>query len=327
MELFENALRAVQNPQRQGINTAGCMLPLIILGCVGIFLIGLFATKRVDAGEVCVKTRFGNTAGVVEPGLHFRIPGIDNFHCYSQRTVVYEVSSEPSQSDADYTDFSASFNTPDGQEALANYTILWNVSADNAECAYQNTGKNMEEVNRRSVKAVSRSRVRLLASRYSAQQLFSGQLDPGVEIDLTDENYETVLELLQREIENDLTPRFAEQCVTLEQFLLRKFSFSDDFVAAQEQRAAAEAESERKAILADGDAQAARTRADAQAYSLQVVADTLGNYSTETAQQLVQLQFMDEFGGLITWGIVPEGVNPFIEIPATEATTNRSSED
>lgn len=326
MELFENALRAVQNPAKRGARSLGCVGILIVFGCIGILLIGIFATKRVDAGEVCVKTRFGKTSGIVEAGLHIRIPSVDSFHCYSQRTVVYEVSESPGLSDADYTDTSASFNTPDGQEALANYTILWRVSPENAECVYQLTGKDMDEVNLRSIKAISRSRVRLLASRYTAQQLFSGQLDPGTEIDLTDETYETVLDLLQNEIANDLEPRLASQCVTMEQFLLRKFSFSDDFVQAQEQRAAAEAESERKAILADGDARAARTRADAQAYSLQVVADTLGNYSVETAQQLVQLQFMDEFSGLITWGIVPAGVNPFIEIPANGVSSSPNDE-
>lgn len=320
MELFEDVLRSIQNPTKQGASRIGCAFPLIVFGCIALVLLGLFGTKRVDAGEVCVKTRFGKTSGVVEAGLHIRIPSVDSFHCYSQRTVVYEVSESPDLSNADYTDVSASFNTPDGQEALANYTILWRVSPENAECVYQLTGKDMDEVNLRSVKAISRSRVRLLASRYTAQQLFSGQLDPGTEIDLTDETYETVLDLLQDEIASDLEPRLASQCVTMEQFLLRKFSFSEDFVQAQEQRAAAEAESERKAILADGDAQAARTRADAQAYSLQVVADTLGDYPIETAQQLIQLQFMDEFGGLITWGIVPEGVNPFVQIPIPDDT-------
>jgi regulator of protease activity HflC (stomatin/prohibitin superfamily) len=302
----------------------GCLGPAVILACLALGVLFLLMAKQVDAGETCVKTRYGDVVGTVGPGLHLRIPFIEGYACYSQRSVVYEASNEPQVSNADYPDASVSFNTPDGQEALANYTILWSIVPEQVECAYRETGRNMDEVNRRAVLAISRSRVRLIASRYDAEQLFSGRLEPGAEINLSDPDYETVLELLEREITVDLTPRLAERCVTLDDFLLRKFTFSEDFVNAREELKSAEAEAQRVETLAKGEARATRERADAQAYSLQVIADTLQKYPDAVAQLLVQLQFMTEFSGQITWGVVPEGVNPFIQVPTSQSSSPAS---
>lgn len=307
-------------------NLAGCGISLLIAAvflCTFLFFTG---TRRVDAGEVCIKLRFGDTAGVAEPGLHFVIPFVEDYRCYLQRVVVYEVSNSPGASNADYTDFSTAFNTPDGQEALANYTLIWRIDKENVDLVYRNTGQNMDEVNSRSVKAISRSRVRLLAGRYTADQLFSGRLDPTVEVDVTDPNYKTVLERLQEDIAADLRPRLAEQGVTLVDFLLRKFTFNEEYVNSREQLGAAQAQADRqirlaeadarqRELVAEGDAKAIRTRADAQAYALETLAATLEQYPPETAQLLVQLQFMESFEGQITWGVVPEGVNPFIQFP------------
>ena len=323
MEQMENIVRTAFGNKRSasggGSSVAGgCSMFLMMAFaflCIVVFFGG---TKRVDAGEVCVRLRFGDVQGVAEPGIHLAIPGLDSFKCYSQRVVVYEVSNTPTLSDADYADSSAGFNTPDGQEALANYTVIWRIAPSNVQCVYQNTGRNMDEVNLRAVKAISRSRVRLMAGRYTADQLFSGRLDPSTEIDVTAEDYETVLERLESDIEADLGPRLENDCVTLVDFLLRKFTFNEDYVNAREQLSASEAEAERKANLAQGDANAARIRAQGQADAIQTVADTLEGYPIETRQLLIQLQFMDNFAGQITWGLVPEGVNPFIQIPVPE---------
>ncbi len=301
----------------------GCAGSVAVLVVVVLIILIISGTRRVDAGEVCVRLRFGQTNGVAEPGLHVVMPFVDSFKCYSQRVVVYEVSSTPASSDADYPDFSTSFNTPDGQEALANYTLIWRIDPGNAECAYEKTGRTMDEVNVRSVKAISRSRVRLLAGRYTAGQLFSGRLDPDAEIDVTAEGYETVLERLEGDIRLDLAPRLDEQCVTLVDFLLRKFTFNEDYVRAREQLSAAEAESQRVSILADGEANAARTRAEGQADALDTIAEKMEGFTPETARLLIQQLFIESFAGQITWGLVPEGINPFIQIPAPSTSSSQ----
>lgn len=320
------------HPFRAGLDNTYINIPRQMAGCLTavpiIFVFAcvlmIFGTKQVDAGEVCVRLRFGDVAGTVGPGLHFAVPFADNFRCYSTRIVVYEVSNDPDTSNSDYTDFSTAFNTPDGQEARANFTVIWRIRSEDAECVYQDTGRTMDEVNARAVKAVVRSRVRLLSGRYTADQLFSGQIIPNSEVDVTDPDYQTVIELLQDQIRADIEPRLAAQCVTLGDFLLRKYDFNVDFVRSREQLRAAEADAERAEVIAQGDANAARTRAAGQAEALQTIANTLAELDPVTAAQLVQVQFMENFADNITFGLVPDSLNPFFEVPLTPTSLEDS---
>lgn len=306
---------------------SGCiaLAPLLIIGLV---IILIFGTKQVDAGESCVRLRFGDVSGTVGPGLHLAVPFADNFRCYSSRIVVYEVSNDPSTSTADYAAFSAAFNTPDGQEARSNFTVIWRIRPDDAECVYRETGRDMDEVNARAITAITRSRVRLLSGRFTAIQLFSGRIDQNAEVDVTDTDFETVIEQLQEEIRADIEPRLESQCVTLVDFLLRKYDFNEEFVRSRERLRSAEADAERAQVIADGEAEAERLRAAGQADALQTIADTLASYDAEDANQLIQLQYLDRFADNITFGLVPDTLNPFIQlpdIPAAEASSGNSN--
>ncbi len=310
---FENTY--INMPRRMsGFVTLGVVL--FVFACMLL----LFGTRSVDAGEHCVRLRFGNVVGATGPGLHVVIPFTDSLKCYSTRIVIYEVTREPSASGADYTGISTAFNTPDGQEAFANFTVIWRITPEDTECVYRNTGRNMDEVNERAVSAITRSRVRLMSGRFTAVQLFSGRLSTGQDVDITDASVRTVIELLEEEIANDIRPRLAEQCVTLEDFLLRKYDFNLDFVTSRERLLSAEADAERAATVAEGEANAARIRAEGQADALRSVADILGEYSPEAVQLLLQFEFLSNLADNITFGLVPEGVNPFIQLP-TEAGT------
>jgi regulator of protease activity HflC (stomatin/prohibitin superfamily) len=306
---------------------SGCLaLAPVALILLVVFLI--FGTKQVDAGETCVRLRFGDVSGTVGPGLHLAVPFADNFRCYSLRIVVYEVSNDPGTSTADYAAFSAAFNTPDGQEARANFTVIWRIQPEDAECVYRETGRDMDEVNARAITAITRSRVRLLSGRFTAIQLFSGRIDQNTEVDVTDTEFETVIETLQEEIRADIEPRLEDQCVTVVDFLLRKYDFNEEFVRSRERLRSAEADAERAQVIANGEAEAERLRAAGQADALQTIADTLAGYDAEDANQLIQLQYMDSFADNITFGLVPDTLNPFIqlpEIPAAETSDTASA--
>lgn len=319
-----------------GLDNTYISLPAQLSGCLTLapllvilfLIVALFGTKQVDAGETCVRLRFGDVSGTVGPGLHLAVPFADNFRCYSSRIVVYEVGNDPASSTADYAAFSTAFNTPDGQEARANFTVIWRILPEDAECVYRDTGRDMDEVNARAVTAITRSRVRLLSGRFTADQLFSGRIDPTSEVDVTADDFETVIESLQQTIRADIEPRLAEQCVTLEDFLLRKYDFNEDFVRSREQLRSAEADAERAQVIANGEAEANRLRAAGQADALQTVADTLAQYNSEDANQLIQIQFLDSFADNITFGLVPDTLNPFIQlpdIPAVEETNTTTS--
>lgn len=308
---------------RNGSALVSIGVVIFIFGC---FLL-LFGTRSVDAGEHCVRLRFGDVVGTAGPGLHVVIPFSDSFKCYSTRIVVYEVSASPEGSQADYRAFSTAFNTPDGQEARANFTVIWRIDPDNVECVYRLTGRDMNEVNERAVAAITRSRVRQLSGRFTAIQLFSGRVDPDTDVDVTDTSFVTVLESLEQEITADIEPLLLEKCVTLDDFLLRKYDFNEEFITSRERLRSAEADAERAATIAEGEANAARIEAQGQADALSTVADVLNQYPIGQAQLLVQLQFMNEFADNITFGLVPESVNPFLEIPLDSTPAAPSSND
>lgn len=309
---FENTYINVP-AQLSGAITIGTLL--FVFACVLL----LFGTRSVDAGEYCVRLRFGDVVGTAGPGLHVVVPFADNFRCYSTRIVVYEVSSDPGGSRADYSANSAAFNTPDGQEAFSNFTVIWRIRPEDVECVYRQTGRDMDEVNERAVAAITRSRVRLLSGRFTAIQLFSGRIDPNADVDITDTTVRTVIETLEEDITADITPRLAENCVTLDDFLLRKYDFDEDFVTSRELLRSAEADAERAATIAEGEANAARIEAQGQADALREVADVLSEYPGDQVQLLLQFQFLREFSDNITFGLVPDAVNPFIDIPTTSA--------
>jgi len=317
---FENTYVNVPN------QVSGCV-SLAVIGVVFACVLMLFGTKSVDAGEHCVRLRFGDVVGTAGPGLHIAFPFADSFKCYSTRIVVYEVSNRPESSLADYTAFSTAFNTPDGQEAFANFTVIWRILPEDVQCVYERTGRDMNEVNERAVAAITRSRVRLLSGRFTAVQLFSGRIDPNLDVDITDPNVRTVIETLEEEITEDIRPRLAEKCVTLDDFLLRKYDFDEDFVTSRERLRSAEADAERAATIAEGEANAARIQAQGQADALRSVADVLSSYSPQEAQLLLQFQFLNSLGDNVTFGLIPESINPFIQIPSASNSNTAPSND
>ncbi len=70
------------------------------------FILGSFGI--VDAGERGVKTRLGNVAGVVEPGLYFKLPFIEHVQTMSVRTqsVIYERENPLASASSDLQDVS-----------------------------------------------------------------------------------------------------------------------------------------------------------------------------------------------------------------------------
>lgn len=317
---FENTY--INIPSRlSGLITVGVVF--FVLACVLL----IFGTRSVDAGEYCVRLRFGEVVGTAGPGLHVVVPFSDSFKCYSTRIVVYEVTANTGDSGADFVAGSAEFNTPDGQEAKANFTVIWRIRPEDVECVYRETGRDMTEVNERAVAAITRSRVRLLSGRFTAIQLFSGRIDPTADVDITDTTVGTVIETLEEEISADILPRLADKCVTLDDFLLRKYDFDEDFVNSRELLSSAEADAERAATIAQGEANATRIEAQGQADALRTVADAFADYSPEEARLMLQFQFLNAFGDNITFGLVPEGLNPFIEIPIVPAEADAVAAD
>ena len=301
-------------------------VPLTIIVVGGILLFGLIAAGMaytpVDAGTVVVVKRFGGLTGeALEPGLHWRIPFVDTINVIPTVVQSYETSDNPDYSGADYRDYPVNAQTVDGQQIIIKYTVLFRIPPEKAVDIVQNIGLPREVVEN-VIKARSRNLTRMWAQSRTAEELYSGDGIFAYE--------ETVQDALGEEL--------ARYGVTLDDFLVRKIEFNQEYIDAIEQQQIAqeaietakyqadaaeyekarqirlaEAEAERTKLLAAADAERQRLLADSEAYSIEARGKALKEYP-----ELVQWEFVRNLED-VQWGILPgEGITPLMPLPSFE---------
>jgi prohibitin 2 len=275
------------------------LIPKIIIAAVVliVFLILVFNSfVVVQAGNVKVLTQFGRTTGVIfEPGLHVKIPFIQNVVNYSTRQVTYETSDSPEASRANYTDYSVDTTSSDGQQIKLKYTIRFSIDGKKAEWVYNNIG-DMDSVVEKVVKTETRSLARNIPKKYSAAQLYSEQVF-----------------VVQKEIGESLRPIFEENGIILDEFLLRKIDFTQEYFSVLEEKQIAEERIvvernilEQEKIKKEQEI----VRAEAEAKQIEIKGEALKSYP-----QIIQLEFIQKLSPNISWGILPEeGIVPFLDL-------------
>jgi regulator of protease activity HflC (stomatin/prohibitin superfamily) len=309
---------------RSGTNRLRIPIAIIIVAVVLLFaliVVGLSYTP-VERGTVALVTRFGGLTGqVFEPGLHWRAPFIDRVVTIPTVVRSYEASDDPGASSADYRDYPVTAQTVDGQQITIKYTVLFRIPPEKAVAIVQNVGA-LEEVVSNIVKAHSRNLARLWAQSHTAEDLYSGE----------------GIFAYEDEVEKALALEFEKFGVTLDDFLVRKIDFDEDYIRAIEQQQIAEeaietaqyqadaaeyekqgeirlaeAKAEGTKLQAAADAERQRLLADAEAYGIRARGEALQEFPG-----LVQWEFVRNLES-VQWGILPsEGLTPLIPLPAFE---------
>lgn len=317
--------------RRSGADRLRIPIVIIIVAVVlflGLIVVGLAYTP-VENRTVALVKRFGGLTGqVFEPGLHWRTPFIDRIETISTAIRSYEASDDPAASNANYPDYPVAAQTIDGQQISIKYTVIFLISPEKAISIAQNIG-DMDDVARNVVKARSRSLARLWAQNYTAEDLYSGE---GIFA------YETA-------VDQALRQEFDKYGVALDDFLVRKIDFDEDYIRAIEQQQIAqeaietaqyqadaaeyekqreirlaEAEAQRIKLQAEAEAERQRLLADAEAYGIQTRGQTLREYP-----EIVQWEFVRNLEG-IQWGMLPsEGLTPLIPLPSFEVQKENTS--
>jgi prohibitin 2 len=275
------------------------LIPKIIIGVV-VFVVALLLILNsmviVQAGNVRVLTQFGKTIGrTYEPGLHVKIPFIQNTVNYSTRQVTYETSDNPETSHALYPDFAVDTTSSDGQQIKLKYTIRFSIDGKKAEWILNNIG-TMDDLVEKVVKTEARSLSRNIPKKYTAAQLYSEQVFD-----------------VQQEIGSALEPIFTEKGIILDEFLLRKIDFTEEYFNVLEEKQIAEERIvveqnilEQEKIKKDQ----VIIQAEAEAKQIEIKGEALRQYP-----QIIQLEFIQKLSPNISWGILPEsGVIPFIDL-------------
>ena len=274
-------------------------IPKIITGVV-IFVIVLVLLLNtfviVQAGNVRVLTQFGRTVGVTfQPGFHIKAPFIQNTVNYSTRQVTYETSDTPEGSQANYRDYSVDTTSSDGQQITIKYTIRFAIDGKRAEWILNNIG-TMDDLVEKVVKTEAKSLSRNIPKKYTAAQLYTEQ----------------IFDVMQ-EIGDTLEPIYAENGIIMDEFLLRKIDFTEEYFNVLEEKQIAE---ERivveRNILEQEKIKKEQTiiQAEAEARDLQIRGQALREYP-----EIIQLEFIQKLSPNISWGILPEtGIIPLLDI-------------
>lgn len=261
-----------------------------------VFLVLIFNSFLVvNAGNVKVLTQFGRTTGdVFYPGFHVKAPFIQNTVNYLTRQVTYETSDQSESSTATFKDFVIDTTSSDGQQITLKYTIRFSIDAKQAVWILNNIG-TMDDLVEKVVKAESRSISRNIPKKYTAAQLYSkGVFD------------------VQEEIYNTLKATFSKNGVIMDDFLLRKIGFTDQyFNILEEKQIAQERIVVEQNILEQEKIKKEQVivQAQAEAEEINIRGEALKQYP-----QIIQLEFIQKMAPNINWGILPEGVLPFLDL-------------
>ncbi|WKZ30924.1 MAG: SPFH domain-containing protein [Candidatus Dojkabacteria bacterium] len=158
---------------------AGILFAVVVVGVAALAILNS-ATFSVQYGQVSILTRFGKIVGEPkEPGLHFKIPVVDEVVTYRTQKIVYETLSftpYTGASNSDYQDFAVDTNTKDGQQVSIRYTVRFSIDPDKIKDVANTLGTE-EEVVEKIVKTDSRIWARQIARNYSAADLYTGNVD------------------------------------------------------------------------------------------------------------------------------------------------------
>jgi len=225
----------------------------IIVGIVGLDMV----FDSIDAGTVGVVTKFGQVTGrVMQPGMNTKTPFVNGVTIYNTKKLTYETAIEENQktSEADYKDFPVSTTTSDGQGVTVTYTVRFRVDPAKATWIMQNIG-NEGALVEKIVKTESRGFVRSIVREFQAEDLYSGNIED-----------------VRSRIAANLRPRFEDNGLVMDEFIIREPKFAEEYEAIMEDKQqaleqvdvemhkAAQAEHRKAAKIADAQAEAEAQR-------------------------------------------------------------------
>jgi modulator of FtsH protease HflC len=239
---------------------------LLIIAVLAVIVVRM-SVFTVDEREHAVKFRIGEIVKMdYEPGLHFKLPLVNNVAKYPKRILTYEHSEEK-------------FLTGEKKNLIVDYFVTWRIT-DPAQYYRSVSGEEalaverLQAIVKEGIKAaisqrtvqevVSAERAELMAEMLTAAQERSPEL--GIEIvdvrvkriDLSDEVSESVYQRMRQERERVATQLRAEG-------------------EEQYQRIKAEADRQRTVILSEAYRDAERTRGAGDARAAEIYAHAYAN--------------------------------------------------
>lgn len=230
------------------MNNQPQIVKLIGAGVAVLFLLfAVFSSFTiVNAGHVGVVTRFGAVNRVVNPGMNFKIPIVENITLMETRTQKEQVDAKAASKDL--------------QEVKSTIALNFHLRAEKAVVVYQNIGREYKE---RIIDPAIQEAFKATTANFTATELI------------------TKREAVKQVALKHLKERLSVFNVVVDDFNIVNFDFSEDFNTSIEQKQVAQQNYERARI----EATTATTQAQGQADAQKILRDS-GSLSSEYLQFL-----------------------------------------
>jgi regulator of protease activity HflC (stomatin/prohibitin superfamily) len=216
------------------------------VGAVIAIAIGLMSSmfKQIDAGEVGVKSLYGNVQpDILESGLHVINPLMDitEFDIQTQNYTMSAIHGEGAQEGDD----AIRVLSNDGLEVVIDLTVLYRVSPTESPKIYKQIGVNYID---KIVRPVTRTRIRDNAVYYDAVALYSTKRNE-----------------FQQRIYKSIEDDFKTRGLVLEQLLIRNINLPASVKLSIESKINAEQDAQKMTFVLQKEKQEAeRKRVEAQ---------------------------------------------------------------
>lgn len=264
----------------------------------------------VEQGEAGVVLRFGKVIEVAEPGLHFKLPVVDQVHRMSTRIEkrVYDKVQSYSR---------------DVQEASARLSVNYHVPIASVGEVYARYGTNYAT---RVIDPVVPDRFKKVFGQYQAATVVSERVKLG------------------REVEEAIRESVPDTIV-VDTVQFENVDFSANYIKAIEAAAQAEAqvrqsrnelerervEAQKRVVQAQAQAQQIRERAQADADAIRLKGEAEARAIAAKAKAFIDnpgyssLVAVERWNGVLPQTMLPGSALPFVTVPQMSGTTSSAS--
>jgi regulator of protease activity HflC (stomatin/prohibitin superfamily) len=269
------------------------LLGALLLGAIVLFL-GINGTYyTVDQGERAVLLRWGQAVDVEGPGLHFKLPFIEDVVKLSIREQKEE--------------FKTQAYSQDQQPATVQVSVNYRLTEDEVLNVYTRYGVDYPSI---LIDTQLPQRLKEVFGIFSAQNMIQDRTKLGLEV--------------ERSLEHALDGRG----IHIVSVQVEDVAFSDVYETAVENRMKsivlqyqAEAEKQKRITNADAAAYEVKAAADAQAHAIEVQGNAQATAIKARADalrsnpDLVSLTAAEKWNGILPTTMVPGGAVPFLQLP------------
>lgn len=269
-----------------------------IVGVIAIAIAAVFLSLNgcwytVDQGERAVLLRWGQAVATEDPGLHFKMPLVEDVVKMSVREQK--------------EDFQTEAYSQDQQPARVQVSVNYRLPENNVLDVYSRLGENYPAI---LIDTQLPRRLKEVFGRFTAQSMIQDRTQLGIEV--------------EKSLEAALDGR-GIQIVSVQ---VEDVAFSQVYETAVENRMSAivaqyqaEAEKQRRITNADAAAYEVKAAADAQAHAIEVQGSAQAAAIKARADalkdnpDLVSLTAAEKWNGQLPTTMIPGGSVPFVNVP------------